>query len=280
MGKDDFIAGTVAGRLLGKGVVWTDPADLKHIFLNHAIWYKNPVGKLVYLVSHLAHAIMLVSKSEIQLTSESVGHALPKNFVVMYSTGKDEVVEHPQARNAADKNAVIFCATSRLVEAKGISDLVQAFNKLVKDSDNYRLWLVGNGPDEERFHAEAKGNNYITFVGHSDKPLTYVAAADVFVHPTHHEGFSLALAESAMLGKPMIATNVGGNPELVTKDNGILVPLKDSDALCKAMQTLGQDRQLRERLGAQARRDYTAHYNFANIVKDVLIPTYEQARSA
>src|SRR5262249_44349294 len=47
MSKDDFIAGTIAARLLGKRVVWTDTADLKFVYRNLDIWYKNPVGKLV-----------------------------------------------------------------------------------------------------------------------------------------------------------------------------------------------------------------------------------------
>src|SRR5690606_31524984 len=44
--RDDFIAATVAGRILGKHVIWTDHADLKYIWQNHSVWYKNPVGKL------------------------------------------------------------------------------------------------------------------------------------------------------------------------------------------------------------------------------------------
>jgi glycosyltransferase involved in cell wall biosynthesis len=276
MSKDDFIAGTLAARLLNKGVVWTDPADLKHVFRNHNIWYKNPIGKLVYAISPLAGSVTLVSESERILITESVGHPLPENFIVMHIAGKDEKVE-AERRKPEDKDAVIFCATSRLVIAKGIGDLIEAFNELTKNSDNYRLWLVGNGPDEERFRAEAKGNIYITFLGHSDKPLAYVAAADVFVHPTHHEGFSLSLAEAAMLSKPMIATNVGGNPELVNDNNGLLVPVKDPAAFCAAMRELGGDQNLRERLGKNARHDYVTKFDFSTIVKETLVTLYEKS---
>jgi len=275
MSKDDFIAGTLAAKILGKGVIWTDPADLKHVFRNHAIFYKNPVGKLVYFASRFTDIITLVSESERKLVTESVGHNLSDKFIVVHTAGRDEKVV-PLKRNPQDESAVIFCSTSRLVYAKGITELIDAFLKLSKDADVYRLWLIGNGPDEEAFKKQARNNSFITFIGHSDTPLRYVAAADVFVHPTHHEGFSLSLAEAAMLAKPMIATNVGGNPELVNNTNGLLVPVKNSEEFFKAMEKLGSNAKLRQTLGKNARKDYVTKFDFSTIVKTMLIPLYEK----
>ncbi|HSX05573.1 MAG TPA: glycosyltransferase, partial [Candidatus Saccharimonadales bacterium] len=76
--RDDFVAATLVGKLLGKRVIWTDHADLKYIFMNHRVWYKNPVGKLVYVVSKLADTITLVSKSEERLIQQALGHPLAK----------------------------------------------------------------------------------------------------------------------------------------------------------------------------------------------------------
>lgn len=273
LSKDDFIAATLIGRLLGKPVIWTDPADLKHVFRNNHIWFKNPVGKLVYLASKLATGVTLVSYSEKALIEESLGKPLARNFEVIHTAGKDEKAV-PIKRTKEDENAVIFCSTSRLVIAKGISELVEAFNVLSKDSPHYRLWLVGDGPDEEQFKLKAGDNKYIKFIGHSDKPLAYVAASDIFTQPTHHEGFSLALAEAAMLGKPMIASNVGGNPELVNEGNGLLFHVKDVEALVKAMRLLGYDAVMRKKLGAQARIDYSTKFDFATIIKQRFIPLY------
>jgi len=245
------------------------------VFRNHQVWYKNPVGKFVYFASHLADAITLVSESEKRLITESVGHALPDKFKVIHIAGRDEKVK-PLDRQKEDQDAIIFCSTSRLVIDKGIMELVQAFNMLSAESKQYRLWLVGDGPDQEIFKKEAGNNPYITFVGHSTKPLAYVAAADIFMQPTYHEGFSLALAEAAMLGKPMIATNVGGNPELVNAENGILVPVKDVTALYEAMKELANDANRRQKLSAKARNDYVTKFDFSTIVKTKIIPLYEQ----
>lgn len=273
--KDDFIAGTLAAWLLGKRVIWTDPADLKHIFANHSVWYKNPIGKLVYWASRHAAAITLVSRSEAKLVAQALGKPLPERFMVVHIAGKQQTVE-PLPRTTADAEAVIFCATSRLVIAKGIGELIEAFLALSETSDNYRLWLVGDGPDAEQFKQQAGGNSYINFIGHSDTPLRYLAAADVFVQPTYHEGFSLALAEAAMLGKPMIATNVGGNPELVNTHNGILVPAQDVPSLLTAMEKLGSNAKLRQQLGQQARKDYQTDFDFSHIMSERFIPLYGQ----
>ncbi len=273
LSKDDFIAGSVAGRLLGKRVIWTDTADLKYIYANYSTWFRNPVGKLVFWASKLADNITLVSNNERRLVEDALGRKLPSQYIVVHIAGKDELVE-PLKRDAADRDAVIFCSTSRLVAAKGISELVQAFRTLADRSSDYRLWLVGDGPDQARFVQEAADNPYIKFIGHADKPLPYVAASDIFVHPSYNEGFSLSLAEAAMLGKPMITTNVGGNPELVNEHNGLLVPVGDTGALTEAMKTLGTDKALRDALGQRARKDYVDNFDFATIIKDVIIPLY------
>lgn len=275
MSKDDFISGTLAAKMLGRGIIWTDCADLKHIYGNINIWYKNPVGKIVYTVSRLADHVTLVSFSEKRLIEESLKKETPANYTVIHLAGRDEVVT-PLRRRAADQGAVVFCATSRLVVAKGILELIDAFRGLARDTSSYRLWLVGDGPDRTLCEERAAHAAYIVFWGHQEKPLEYLAASDVYVHPTHHEAFSLSLAEAAMLGKPMIATNVGGNPELVHKNNGILVPVNDSVALERAMRTLAIDKPLRHQLGKQAREDYVKNFDFQTIVKNKLIPLYEQ----
>jgi glycosyltransferase involved in cell wall biosynthesis len=276
LSKDDFIAATPAARLLGKPVFWTDCADLKYLYQNHKVWYKNPVGKLIYASAKLANAVTLVSNNEKSLIEQSLGGPVPKNHVVVHTGAKAQEAT-PIQRSDNDANAVIFCATSRLVVAKGIGELVDAFSVLSKDTDAYRLWIVGDGPDEAKFKEKANGNPYILFVGHSDTPLAYVAACDVFVHPTHHEGFSLSLSEAAMLGKPMIATNVGGNPELVNDQNGMLVPVQNADELMKAMRVLGTNEEARKRLGKSARDAYFSNFEFGHVMKEKIITLYEQA---
>lgn len=272
--KDDFIAATFAGRLLGKRIIWTDHADLKYIFANHTVWYKNPVGKLVYLASEFAHSITLVSHSEQQLIETALGRALGPKFVVIHNGVLDAAIS-PMDRPEAD--LTIFCATSRLVTAKGIGELIEAFKKLHGIRPDTLLWLVGDGPERSKFEAQAAGDSSIVFLGHSDEPLRYVAAADMFVHPSYHEGFSISLVEAAMLGKPMIACNVGGNPEIVqNRVNGLLIPDRNSNALHDAMAELLRDVAGRQAYGQAARQEFLRDFEFSHIVKERFLPLYEK----
>lgn len=272
--KDDFVAGTFAARLLGKRVIWTDHADLKYVFANHTVWCKNPVGKLVYAASKLAHRITLVSQSERELITTALGHPVGAQYLVIYNGVNDERIT-PVDR---PKTGTIICATSRLVTAKGIGELITAFQAIHTGDSDTTLWLVGDGPERQKFVDQAAGDDSIVFVGHSNEPLRYVAACDIFVHPSYHEGFSLSLIEAAMLAKPIVACNVGGNPEIINSgQNGLLVAPKSAAELEAALRTLLADASLRQQYATQVRQAFTERFNFTKIVKEQFIPLYEKA---
>jgi glycosyltransferase involved in cell wall biosynthesis len=256
-------------------VVWTDHADLKYILQNTPVWYKNPVGKLVYACSKLAHHITLVSKSEQRLITEAVGKPLPATYQVIYN-GILDTTPPSFERPAADQQAIIFCCTSRLVTAKGIGELITAF-KAINTQHNYRLWILGEGPEADAFKQQAADDPAITFWGFPDNSLSILQAADVFVHSSYHEGFSLSIIEAALLRMPIIACAVGGNPEIVIDNQtGLLIPERDSQALAGAMQRMAEDPALRRRLADAARASYEAHFQFDKIVTEQFIPAYEQ----
>lgn len=274
--KDDFIAATVAGRMLGKHIVWTDHADLKYVFANHQTWYKNPVGKTVYLASKLAHAIAIVSLGEQQLIEKSLGKKLDERFHLIYN-GVPDLPVKPTAKSEDLKGKVIFCATSRLVKAKGIGELLSAFKNIYATNKNVHLWLVGSGPEEKKFKKQAEDSTAIEFLSFRNDALEYVAACDIFVHPSYNEAFSLSLIEAAMLGRPIIACRVGGNPEIVhDNQNGLLIPPKDEVALENAMKELLNDAFIRDDYGSHGRKLYEENFRFEDIVKQCYLPLYEK----
>lgn len=274
--RDDFISATLAGHLLKRRVVWTDHADLKYIYQNVPVPIKNPIGKWVHRTSTYAHAITLVSHSEMSLIAESLQlKTLPSRYQVIYNGIRDTAVTAVN-RTKSEQSQVIFCCTSRLVAAKGIGELITAFSEVTKVC-NATLWIVGDGPDATGFRKQATGHQNIVFKGFQKDALPFVAACDVFVHPSYHEGFSLSIVEAAKLGKPMIACNVGGNPEIVHDGkNGILVTVRDVHDLAAAMLKLASSQQLRERYGMDARTTFLSRFEFDNIVKEKFIPIYEK----
>ncbi|MGB4868215.1 MAG: glycosyltransferase [Candidatus Saccharimonas aalborgensis] len=272
--KDDFVAGTVAGKLLRGRVVWTDHADLKHIWRNLGVWYKNPVGKLVYAAACAADHITLVSEGE----RREVTALLPKEssvlrlLTVIHNGCADRYELYPQVKHVL----FTFVVASRLVADKGITEAIDAFKSLHTRHPDTELVIAGDGPGRGEFEARAHDNAAIHFLGHQEDPYAAMRQGDVFLQPTYHEGFSVALVEASMLGMPIIATDVGGNVEIIHhKTTGLTVPAKDSGALAEAMELLYRDRPYAQKLGAAARAQYLDTFVFDQVVKERFMPLYE-----
>lgn len=273
--KDDFIAATLAGHTVLARVVWTDHADLKHIWLNVRTPFKNPVGKLVYACAYLAHNITMVSNSELNLVSANIkpNSKITNKLTVVYNGVFDARKPKPDNKNKITE----YLIASRLVKDKGIQDAIVAFAKLNKQHKNTHLTIAGTGAYKDRLIELAAGSN-VTFKGHVDNPLDHMAAADVFIHPTYHEGFSVALVEASMQGLAVVATNVGGNPEIITdNENGILVEPKDIDGLYSALLKLHVNPELREKLATANRNVYEDNFEFNKIVIEGFVPLYENS---
>ncbi|MEI6851039.1 MAG: glycosyltransferase, partial [Candidatus Saccharibacteria bacterium] len=267
--------GTFAAKILKKRVIWTDHADLKHIWKNINIWYKNPVGKLVYSSALLADEIVAISKNEKKLICDNLGlkSSVKEKIRLIYNGSHDKIKLHTVKRN--EKYTYIFAG--RLVIDKGIKEIIEAFNKLSKLEKNIQLQLVGDGPDKDRFKKLAATNKDIYFLGYKTDPYKYMANADVFVYASYHEAFGVSLVEAAMLKLPIIATEVGGIPEIITDHKtGLLVKPKDSESLYKAMKELYDDRNLAKSLSISARKQFEEKFDFDIIVKNQYVPIYEK----
>lgn len=273
--KDDFIAATLAGKTLNKKVIWTDHADLKHIFQNLYVWYKNPIGKLVYLCSLATNAVVVVSKEEQRLIFKNIKNKnkLIKKIKLIYNG----VPDSKRFLNKEENTHFNYGLATRLVVDKGFSEVIEAFKLINKKYQDTRLIIVGTGPDEDLFKKQTKQNKNVIFTGHSDDPYEAMINFDVFIHPTRHESFSMAIVEASMLGLPIIATNVGGNPEIIINHKtGLLVNVKDVESLYRAMEELYKNNTLRDKLGKAARKQYLEKFNFDDIVKNQYIPLYEK----
>jgi glycosyltransferase involved in cell wall biosynthesis len=142
----------------------------------------------------------------------------------------------------ADKDTVFFCA-SRFAHDKGHKFFIESLSRLADlyGVDHMRVLLAGDGPLEADAVArvEACGlSGTVIFTGFAVdiKPLFY--AADVYVNPSEHEALSFLILEALASGLPVIATDMGGNGEIVNERNkcGALIEYGDVTALCRAIQ--------------------------------------------
>jgi glycosyltransferase involved in cell wall biosynthesis len=152
-----------------------------------------------------------------------------------------KMAESP-AGETGDGLGPAVCYLGRLVPEKGVGTLIDAFAGLTKRAATASLWIIGDGPDRRRLEKAAAGlNGKIKFWGVMTNPYPLVAKADVFCLPAYAAGFELTLPEAMTLGRPVVATRVGGIPEVVG-DAGLLVEPGDADALADALAAVIADR--------------------------------------
>jgi glycosyltransferase involved in cell wall biosynthesis len=138
---------------------------------------------------------------------------------------------------------------------KGVHHLLDAFARVRVPCAT--LTIAGDGPEAENLREQARAlgiSDRVSFIGLRDDLEQLLPRADVFVHNSHVEAFGLCIAEAMACGRAVIASKVGGVPELVEDgQSGLLVPPGDVGALAGAIERLLGDVALRQRLGENAR---------------------------
>lgn len=143
-----------------------------------------------------------------------------------------------------DANTVVGVYVGRVTKEKGM----ELLNKALQDMPcNFKMLIVGEGDYLQEFRQTANKN--IIFTGNQKDIYRYLFAGDFFLLPSLHENHSISLLEAAASGLPIIATNVGGNAEIVKdKVNGLLIEPKRDDLLSEAINELATNTNLREKL--------------------------------
>jgi glycosyltransferase involved in cell wall biosynthesis len=146
-------------------------------------------------------------------------------------------------------------------EGKGHDDLLTAAGLL--DGLPVRFVLAGSGPEEARLRARVAVEGLagrVVFAGFREDVAGLLAAADLVVHPSHADALPTALIHALAAGVPAVATRVGGIPEIVGNDAGVLVPPANPAALAAAIRDLATDPERRRRMGEAARARFAAEF--------------------
>jgi glycosyltransferase involved in cell wall biosynthesis len=159
----------------------------------------------------------------------------------------------------------VILSIGRLSREKGHADLLGALGQLRSLEREWKLVLVGAGPDRDALEELARARCIaarVRFAGFHTEVSPFYAIADVFVLPSHSEGSSNVLLEAMMGGVPIVATTAGGNPEIVLDgQTGLLAGVGDLPGLAAAIRRLLQQQELAARLvaaaTARARREFS-----------------------
>lgn len=157
---------------------------------------------------------------------------------------------------------------ARLDPVKDLGTLIRAVALLPQDC---MLLVIGDGsqmlPLKQEAIAAAIGDR-VRFLGQRDDARRWLAGCDVYANSSISEGVSLTILEAMAAALPVVATAVGGTPEVVDTASGLLVPSRDSRALAAALADLRSDASRRRSIGRAARQRVQAHFTMDRMVAD------------
>lgn len=177
------------------------------------------------------------------------------------------------------KGLKILCV-GRMVKDKGIEELVTVFEKLQKQ---YALQLILVGPFEPHLDPLSSvtldtiiNNHRITHVSWSDSIEYYMALADIFIHPSHREGFPNVILQAGAMHLPVICSNIPGNADIIQNEKtGLMFEVKNEDDLYNKLKFAIQNKERTERIAHTLFEEVTQLYSRKRI-HEVILHTYNR----
>ncbi|TMQ04083.1 MAG: glycosyltransferase family 4 protein [Deltaproteobacteria bacterium] len=229
----DGFAAVIAARLLGVPCV----VKLHGSDINVMARLPGPRRQIAWALSRAAR-VVAVSRA---LADEVAALGVPRERIAVVMNGVDAALFHVRDRAQARRElgvpeGPLALYVGNLKPEKGVLDLAAAWERVARELPDARLVIVGGGP--LRTQVEAALPPRATLAG--AQPLeaipTWMAACDVLVLPSHIEGMPNVVLEALACGRRVVATAVGGVPDLITSDTvGALVPAQQPDALAAAL---------------------------------------------
>jgi glycosyltransferase involved in cell wall biosynthesis len=179
------------------------------------------------------------------------------------------VITHGRAKPEETSEVVRIVAAGALTPLKAHQVLIRALGQLAAEGKRFELLLAGEGPERRRLEAiaaELKIADRVRFLGAIDNVPELLAGAHLLVHPSRSEGSSNTILEAMAEGLPVVATDVGGTPEIVSHDNtGLLVAPEQSSLLAERIRDLMTSPALRGRLGTAGLRFVREKFGSARV---------------
>ncbi len=222
-------------------------------------------------VSRSTSALVAVSQAlKNDLLQMGIGKA--KRMHVIYNGVHTAMLAEGIGAQVVSASPLLLCIGS-LTQEKGLAVLLKALPELRVHFPNLGLCLVGDGPlkeDLQRLVRELNLDTCVHFVGIVDDVRPWLAACAVLVMPSLSEGMPLAVVEAMAMGRPVIASSVGGLPEVVVEgETGLLVEPGDSHRLAQQIGSLLQKPSELRRMGANGRQRAMRHFTLERAISQL-----------
>lgn len=220
-----------------------------------------------------AHRVFALSRS---LRSATAEIGVPENKIKIMPNGVDCEKFTPALPHEKEN---FFLFVGSLIERKGVSYLLQAWKEA--QIKNYQLVIIGEGPQEASLKNAAQTlgiSQSVVWVG-AQKPIEircWMRRAYALILPSVEEGQGVVLLEALASGTPCIGSDVGGIPDVITPEVGMLVQPRDTAGLANAMQLLAQDKKQWQAMSVQARQRAETVFNW-NTISQAIVAEYKSA---
>lgn len=272
------IYGSIAARIAGIKYIYNMIPGLGYVFTGESFkkFWVRKIAQLLYRRSLSFSQHIYFQNNEDR--NYFIKHRIVdlKKTSVVPGTGVDIDLFSP--RRSYKENGVTFIVAARMLWDKGIKEFVEAAYNLRKKYDNVHFWLLGpvdlenpRGIAPEQLRAWSN-DGVVKYHGMTDNVKSYLEKADVIVLPSfYREGIPLSLLEGAAMGMPIITTDFIGCREVVENGvNGLLIPIKNSEALAAAMEKFILNPSLMSRMGVQSRKMAIAKFDSKKVVQNIL----------
>ncbi|MBP3960475.1 glycosyltransferase [Gemmata sp. G18] len=217
------------------------------------------------LAALTANRVVCVSHDSARLTrTEGVA---PKRIRTLLNG-----IDITRLRPATPEHNNPVLAVGRFSPEKDFTNLVRAAAIAVRSDPTFRLEIAGDGrcmPDIRQQVTDLNLGGAVRLLGQISDIPTLLTQASCFTLASLTEGISLTILEAMAAGLPVVATRVGGNPEVITEnETGLLVPASDPEALAAALLELWQDPTRRRKMGDAGRRRVEKHFDVRQMVAE------------
>lgn len=236
------------------------------VYTEHSLWDRARFVNRALLRVSMARKERLVAVSQasydalpaaLQRRSITVVHGVDLSRADSLIARRAELRGRVRSELGVEHDQLLFMTVANLRPEKGYDVLLTAARAIADSGLPIRFAAVGRGPLSDALHARhvdlALGDRF-QFLGQRDDVLQLLAGADAFVLASLQEGLPVSLMEATSLGMPIVASAIGGVPQILEDEvDALLVPPGDPGRLVEAMKRLASDPQLREHLGRRAK---------------------------
>ncbi len=279
--------GGIAG-FYGRWAAWKcrTPVIVHTLHGIHYLHYRNFLLKRFFIFleryfSRFTRAVIFVSEADkekgtkFKLAPEEKMYTIKNGVDLLALNEEGGLNSKPEMRKEAmlESFQPLVGTVARLHRQKGIPYLLKAAKTISQEFPRTKILIIGGGPLSRKLERMARRldvKEYVWFMGERKDAKDLTSLFEVFVLPSLWEGLPYALMEAAVLGKPVVATDVDGNREIIEDGKtGVLVPARNPKKMAEAVIRLLRDKSLASRLGERAREVVLLKFKLSRMVEEV-----------